>query len=222
MRKLTVLNAETAHFECVFPTCGGACCKGSRPPATPAEVAHLEALLPRVLERLRPSARRTIEKRGFVTRRKKSGNATVAIDGGACVFFHEGCTLHVLAVEEGLDRFAHKPWACTIFPLERHDTQTWHVRQHGEHGEAWNELPCLAPTASEKLGVSTLGPELAFAAELAEGGSEAWRFEPPSQSKQHPSTSAPTSKPRKRATPRSRSVETHGSPRSATKPRRGR
>lgn len=221
MRKLTVLNAETARFECVFPTCGGACCKGSRPPATPAEVAHLEALLPRVLERLRPSARRTIEKRGFVTRRKKSGNATVAIDGGECVFFHEGCTLHVLAVEEGLDRFAHKPWACTIFPLERHDAQTWHVRQHGEHGEAWTELPCLAPTASEKLGMRTLGPELTFAAELAEGGSEAWRFEPPSQSKQQPSTSAP-SKPRKRAVPRSRPVQTKSSPRSTTKPRRGR
>ena len=188
-RKLRVLNAETATFSCVYPTCGGACCKGSRPPATPAEIAHLRALLPRVLDRLRPSARRAIEKRDFVTRRTKSGLATLAVQDGACVFFHEGCTLHVLAVEEGRDRFAHKPWACTVFPLERHDEGTWHVRQHGAYGEAWSELPCLSPDASSTLGVDALQPELAFAAELAPGGSEAWRFEPPAEA--GPPTQAP-------------------------------
>ncbi len=178
-RTLRVLNAETATFSCVYPTCGGACCKGSRPPATPAEIAHLRALLPRVLDRLRPSARRTIEERDFVTKRTKRGQATLAVQDGACVFFHEGCTLHVLAVEEGRDRFADKPWACTVFPLERHDEGTWHVRQHGAYREAWSELPCLSPNASLTRGVDALSPELAFAAELAPGGSEAWRFEPP-------------------------------------------
>ncbi|MEZ4250907.1 MAG: DUF3109 family protein [Polyangiales bacterium] len=203
-RKLTVLNAESATFSCVYPTCGGACCKGSRPPATPAEVAHLRALLPRVKERLRPSARRAIETRDFVTRRLKSGNATLAVQDGACVFFHDGCTLHVLAVEEGLDRFAHKPWACTIFPLERHDEGTWHIRQHGAYGEAWDELPCLSPDASDARGIHSLAPELAFAAELATGGRESWRFAPPRRRPSPLPPSKPAKVPRRGARPTDR------------------
>ena len=37
-----VENEATARFECVFPTCGGICCKNGRPPVEPARRVPLQ------------------------------------------------------------------------------------------------------------------------------------------------------------------------------------
>ena len=34
---IDVENIDKAHFECVFPTCGGICCKNGRPGVEPGE-----------------------------------------------------------------------------------------------------------------------------------------------------------------------------------------
>jgi hypothetical protein len=173
--ELVIAGQETARFECVFPTCGGVCCKNGRPPVEAAEAQRIEANLEKVLPHLLPRAREVIETRGFLTQRVKEGLRTLAVVDGWCVFHNEGCVLHKVGASEG-DRWKYKPWRCIAFPLERSKGGNWHVRQHGVHGEAW-DLFCLDPKESPKPASTTLGAEVAFAREL-DGGTEAWRFEP--------------------------------------------
>lgn len=155
----TIENLESARFECVYPTCGGICCKNGRPAVETDEATGIERQLGVLLPMLSESARARIERDGFLTRRKKEGLPMLATQGGWCVFFNQGCTLHKLGAAEG-DAFLYKPWRCAVFPLERNaTTRRWHVRQHGVHGEAW-ELFCLDPKESPKSASTTLRAEV--------------------------------------------------------------
>ncbi len=166
---------DSAHFDCVFPVCGGICCKQGRPPLERAERERIEQNLAKVLPRLRPEARRRVERDGFVTNRIKEGLQSLAVVDGWCVFHAEGgCTLHALGADEG-DRWKYKPWRCVAFPLEKRKDGTWYVRQWGLEGEAW-DIFCLNPEETQKRARRSLAAEIAFAREL-DAGSERWRFE---------------------------------------------
>jgi len=173
--RLKVVNQDTARFECVFPHCGGVCCRNGRPGLEPAEAARITASLAKLIPQLRPEARAELERRGFLTKRVKSGKRTLAVVGGWCVFFNEGCVLHRQGALEG-DRWRYKPWHCITFPMDRRADGSWYVRQWGTEAEAW-DLFCLDPAESPQRAATTLKDELAFVAELAEGR-EAWRFRP--------------------------------------------
>lgn len=165
-------NLDTAKFECVYPTCGGACCKNGRPPLEHAEEARVAKNLAKFLPHVRPKARRVIESRGFMTRRVKDGLHTAAVSEGWCVFENGGCVLHKVGAEEG-DAWKYKPWRCVAFPLERPAPKEAYVRQWALHGEAW-DIFCLNPEESDKTARDTLKAEAAFVREL-DGGKEAWR-----------------------------------------------
>ena len=170
--EIQISNLETAHFDCVFPTCGGICCKNGRPPVEAAEYARIAENLPKFLPHLRPQARAKIEKDGFISKRKKEGLSALAVSDGWCVFANEGCVLHKVGATEG-DRWKYKPWRCIAFPLERSKSGKWHVRQWKLKGEAW-DLFCLNPDESPKKAGETLQGEIDFVNEL-ENGSERWR-----------------------------------------------
>lgn len=171
--KLKILNLETAHFDCVFPTCGGICCKNGRPGVEPVEGERIAENLEKFLPHLRPAARRAIEKNGFLTQRKKEGRRMLAVQDEWCVFANDGCVLHKVGASEG-DRWKYKPWLCITFPLElAKDDETWHVRQWGVRGEAWDVF-CLNPKESPKPASESLASEVKFAEEL-KGGTEGWR-----------------------------------------------
>lgn len=159
---LPVVNLETARFRCVFPVCGGICCKNGRPPVEPAEAARIDASLARILPLVRPGARARIERDGWLTNRRKEGHRTIAVDGGWCVFENGGCTLQKLGMAEG-EPWRLKPLACVKFPLDKTRDGTWFVRQHGERGEAW-DLFCLDPGADPTPARESLEDEMAFVA----------------------------------------------------------
>ncbi len=181
--ELPILNASSATYECVFPVCGGVCCKNGRPGISPGEAQRIQDNLQKFLPHLLPKARRLIESKGFLTRRIKEGRRTLAVSQGWCVFANEGCVLHKVGALEG-ERFAYKPWHCVAFPLEKdHKTGEWYVRQHGYRGEGW-DLFCIDPKESAKPALSTLAAEIEFARGI-ERGDEAWRRigEPPAELK---------------------------------------
>lgn len=169
---LTVVNGETARFECVWPGCGGACCKESRPPVSPGEAARIAEAVPRVIDRVRPAARAVLARGAWLTRRTKSGRPMLAVAERYCVFYAEGCVLHVLGAGEG-DKNKYKPATCITFPLDRDDHDAWYVRQRGYQREAW-DLDCLDPEASDRRPADSLAEEIAFA-ERFDAGSERWR-----------------------------------------------
>lgn len=171
-RALPVVNAETATFECVWPGCGGACCKESRPPISPGEEARIATVIERVLPLLRPEARRVVERGGWKTRRIKSGRPTLAVAARYCVFYAEGCALHKIGAGEG-DKNKYKPGTCITFPLDRDDHDAWYVRQHGYAAEEW-DLDCLDPKSSARRPADSLAEEIAFAERVA-AGLERWR-----------------------------------------------
>ncbi|HTF91237.1 MAG TPA: DUF3109 family protein [Planctomycetota bacterium] len=171
--ELNILNAKSATFECVFPVCGGVCCKNGRPGISPGEAQRIQDNLPKFLPHLLPKSRRLVETRGFLTRRVKEGRRTLAVSEGWCIFFNEGCVLHKVGAEEG-ERFAYKPWHCVAFPLEKDaKTAEWYVRQHGYRGEAWDVF-CINPKESSKPALTTLAAEIEFARGI-ERGDEDWR-----------------------------------------------
>ncbi len=165
----TVANLTTAHFDCVYPTCGGICCMNGRPAVEPHEQQRIAANLPKFLPHLLPAARALVAKSGFLSNEEKEGLPTLKVSKGWCAFFNEGCVLHKVGAEEG-DRFSYNPWRCVLFPLARDKRAgDWHVRQHGERGEAW-DLFCLNPKESEKTADQTIGGELDYLAQaLADG-----------------------------------------------------
>ena len=167
-----VKNLDTARFECVFPRCGGPCCHESRPNVTAGEVARIDRVLPRALGRMRPRARAVVARKGWRTRRLKSGLPTLAVKDRACVFYNEGCVLHSIGAEEG-DTTKYKPATCVLFPIDAAPGGGFEVRQWGRKGEKWN-LFCLDPTASAKEARNTLRTELAFLESL-ETKKERWR-----------------------------------------------
>jgi hypothetical protein len=165
-------NAATATFTCVFPTCGGVCCKQGRPPVEPGERARIERNLAKFLPLLREKARKLVERRGFLTRRIKTGRPMMAVSEGWCVFENGGCVLHKVGAAEG-DRFKYKPWHCAVFPLARLAKGKWSVRQWRHRGEAW-DLFCLNPKESREPAVRSCSSEIGFA-ERFDAGREAWR-----------------------------------------------
>jgi hypothetical protein len=160
---LDVENGDTATFKCVFPVCGGICCKQGRPPVEPDEQARIERHLGKMLPHLRPSARAHIEKHGWLTNRVKDGHRTIAVEGGWCVFEHQGCTFQKVGMLEGKP-WAYKPSACIRFPLEKTKGGTWYIRQWEYRGEGW-DLFCLNPKENPMLAVDGLKDEIAFSAE---------------------------------------------------------
>jgi hypothetical protein len=160
---LAVENLDTATFKCVFPVCGGVCCKNGRPPVEPDEQARIEENLPKLLPHLRPSARAFVEKSGWLTQRIKDGNRTIAVEGGWCVFENGGCTFQKVGMLEG-DPWAYKPSACVRFPLEKTKGGSWYVRQWDYRGEVW-DLFCLNPRESDLPARESLRDEIIFSAE---------------------------------------------------------
>jgi len=169
---LPLVNEEAARFECVWPSCGGGCCKESRPPVSPGEIARIRKVVRRALPLLRPAARTIVARGGWLTKRKKGGRPTLAVSERYCVFYAEGCALHRLGAAEG-DKNRYKPGTCITFPLDRDAADRWYVRQWGVENEAW-DLPCLDPKASKKKAAETLAEEAVFAARV-EAGKERWR-----------------------------------------------
>jgi hypothetical protein len=160
---LHVENLATATFKCVFPVCGGICCRQGRPTVEPDEQARIDANLAKLLPLLRPGARKHVEKRGWLTRRIKGGLHTVAVQGGWCVFENGGCTLQKAGMLEG-ERWKYKPAACIRFPLDKDGDGPWYVRQRGHRGEAW-DLFCLDPAETRTVAADSLADEVRFVAE---------------------------------------------------------
>lgn len=153
-------NLGESRFECVFPVCGGICCRNGRPGIEAEEEARIREHLPKFLPHLRPEARRIAERGGWLTHRRKEGLRTLAVTGGWCVFHNEGCVLHKVGATEG-EKFRYKPWRCAVFPLAKGKDGSWYVRQWGLKGEAW-DLFCLNPKESPLPGSSTLAAEIDF------------------------------------------------------------
>jgi hypothetical protein len=169
---LPIANLGEATFKCVFPVCGGICCKNGRPPVTPPEQERIAANVGRFLPHLRPEARALVARGGWLTRRTKQGHRMLAVTGGWCVFHNEGCVLHKVGATEG-DKFRYKPWHCVAFPISKDTDGSWHVRQHGYRSEAW-DLFCLNPDEDPTPAEKSLRNEAAFVNEL-DGGKEGWR-----------------------------------------------
>jgi len=159
---LAIDNLDTATFKCVFPICGGICCKNGRPIVEPIEQTRIGASLARFLPHLRPSARRHVERFGWLTKRIKAGCRTIAVEGGWCVFANQGCVLQKVGMTEG-DKWKYKPSVCIRFPLEKTQRGRWHVRQWNYRGEGW-DLFCLNPAENPTPASASLVEEIAFSA----------------------------------------------------------
>lgn len=157
---MSVGNLEESRFDCVFPVCGGICCRNGRPAIEPREAETIGGNLGKFLPHLRPEARALVEGGRWLTNRRKEGLPTLAVTAGWCVFHNEGCVLHKVGATEG-DKFRYKPWRCAVFPLAREKDGSWYVRQRGLKGEAW-DLFCLDPKESPKSGAETLRDEVRF------------------------------------------------------------
>ncbi len=171
-RRLSVLNVDTARFACVYPSCGGACCKESRPPIEPGEDARIRKNMTKFLPLMRPKARRRVETGDFRTARSKAGRPMLAVIDRYCIFWNDGCVLHKVGATEG-DKNRYKPGTCITFPLDEAREGEWYVRQWGAFDEGW-DLTCLDPKASKKKPTESLAEEIAFAERLV-AGKERWR-----------------------------------------------
>jgi Fe-S-cluster containining protein len=163
---LTLVNADTAKFECIFGRgCDGKCCQNGRPSVSPKEEKTIRGVLKKVLPHLRPEAKKLIEKSGFTSNRKKLDQPMLRVVDGWCVFFNAGCVLHKIGAEDG-DSYQYKPVQCALFPLEQNGDGDWYVRQWGYQNEKW-DLFCLNPQATTKSPTETLKEEIALAEKLS-------------------------------------------------------
>jgi uncharacterized protein DUF3109 len=167
--RLTVLNLDTARFDCTFGRgCNGVCCRNGRPPVYADEAQRIDENLHSILPLLRPEARAAVDEGGYLSRRRKSGTAMARVVAGWCVFFNEGCALHRLGAADGAV-FRYKPWACAVFPLARDQRDRWYVRQKGYKRELWDDLGCLDPRSSAVPAAVSLREETALV-EASESG----------------------------------------------------
>lgn len=157
---LAIENLGTARFNCVFPVCGGICCRNGRPTVTMAEQRRIDENLERFLPHLRERARLHAAARGWLTRRTKGGLRTIAVVDGWCIFAHEGCVLQKVGMAEG-EAWKYKPAVCVYFPLEQGIDGSWYVRQWGHRDEAW-DLFCLNPMETTTPARDSLKREIAF------------------------------------------------------------
>ena len=162
--RLTVLNLESARFECTFGRgCEGVCCRNGRPPVYAEEARRIDENLHRILPLLRPEARAAVDKGGYLSRRRKAGLPMARVVAGWCVFFNQGCALHRLGAAEGA-AFRYKPWVCAVFPLAKDQRDRWYVRQKGYKGEIW-DLACLDPRSSAVPAAESLQQETSMVEE---------------------------------------------------------
>jgi hypothetical protein len=63
--RLTVLNLDSARFDCTFGRgCDGVCCRNGRPLVYPEEARRIDEHLHRILPLLRPEARAVVAAEG--------------------------------------------------------------------------------------------------------------------------------------------------------------
>jgi Protein of unknown function (DUF3109) len=156
--RLTLLNLDSARFECTFDRgCDGVCCRDGRPPVYADEAQRIDDNLHRILPLLRPEARAMVARGGYLSRRRKAGQTMTRVVAGWCVFFNQGCALHRLGAAEGA-AFRYKPWVCAVFPLAQDQRARWYVRQKGYKRELW-DLACLDPASSAVPAAESLKEE---------------------------------------------------------------
>lgn len=160
---LAVENLDEATFKCVFPVCGGICCKNGRPTIEPDEQENIAKHLDKFLPHLRPRARAHIEKNGWLTHRMKEGYRTIGVDDGWCLFENDGCMFQKVGMAEGKP-WKYKPAACIRFPLDETKDGTWYIRQWEYRGEAW-DLFCLNPKESKVSARESMADEIIYEAE---------------------------------------------------------
>jgi hypothetical protein len=164
---LTIINAESANFECIFGRgCDGLCCQNGRPSVDKSEKKTIDSVLKRAIPHLRPEAKKLVEKEGYLSNRKKLGMPMLRVVGGWCVFFNQGCVLHKIGSEDG-ESYQYKPSQCALFPLEMNAKNEWYVRQWGVEGEVW-DLFCLNPKQTKRKAVDALKEEIELAAKFDE------------------------------------------------------
>ncbi len=162
-----ITNLAEARFECTYGRgCDGVCCREGRPLIYPEEIERLDANLFKFLPLLRPKARDKVEKAGYLSGRRRLGQALLRIVEGWCVFFHHGCVLHRAGVAEG-DKFRYKPAVCALFPIQQDDNDRWYVRQRGFRRERW-KLFCLDPHSTTVRAADSLRDEIALARRFAD------------------------------------------------------
>mgnify|MGYP003336204447 CR=1 FL=1 len=77
---LTVINGDTARFECTYGRgCEGICCQQGRPPVDARQQAEIDGLRERWFPLLRPEARSLVERDGWLSRRVKAGDRMVRV-----------------------------------------------------------------------------------------------------------------------------------------------
>ncbi|MGH7469000.1 MAG: DUF3109 family protein [Longimicrobiales bacterium] len=164
---LPVLNLEEARFECTYGRgCAGICCREGRPLVYEDERQRIAANLQVFLPQLRSAAQRLIQRRGFVTERRRLGQRVMRVAADWCVFFNDGCVLHRVGEQEG-DKFRYKPAVCALFPIQVDENDEWYVRQKGYKKEKW-DLFCLDAERCTLPAADTLQEELALAQHLSE------------------------------------------------------
>ena len=156
-----VINQDTARFECTFGRgCDGVCCSKGRVLLAFEETSQIDRAFPDVLPLMRSSARAAVERSGYVTKRWR-----LRVEGGWCVFFNKGCTLHKVGESRG-NKFAHKPLECALFPLYLNARGNWYVRQKGYEDES-ADLFCLTPSETTPRAAETSTDEWALAARIS-------------------------------------------------------
>jgi hypothetical protein len=161
-----IVNLEQAKFECIFGKgCDGICCRNGRPPIYRDEAERIDANLTKFFPAMRPEARASAERGGYLSRRHKAGQPMMRVSAGWCIFFNHGCVLHKIGAAEG-DKYRYKPAVCALFPITKDRHDHWKVRQKGYDGEIW-DLACLDPEASATAAATSLHDEIVLAQRLS-------------------------------------------------------
>lgn len=172
LRVIQVENLQSARFRCVFPVCGGICCKTGRPHLTQDDLDRIRKGFQKFVPHMRPDVRRYLKRHPWHTNRTNQKHATLGVAGGWCVFYNNGCILQQVGMEEG-EPWRYKPDTCIRFPLEpvRSTPGRYYVRQWEYRGEGW-DLFCLNPAEDPTPASESLGPELAYIAARVERGQD--------------------------------------------------
>jgi hypothetical protein len=164
---LQIINLDQARYECTYGRgCDGICCRQAHPLVYPEDIERIDANLDKFWPLLRLEARKAIEKRGYLTQRRRLGQRAMRSAGGWCVFFNQGCVFHKVGAQEG-DPFKYKPAVCALFPIQQDEHDRWYVRQKGYKREKW-DLFCLDPQSTTVPAAESLQREIALAQRFAE------------------------------------------------------
>lgn len=121
--KLVSLDVAERYFCCDLEKCLGECCieGDAGAPITEAEKNMLEAVLPKVWDKLLPAAKERIKECGVAYVDEEGDLVTQIVDGKNCVFTTYGpggmclCALEK-TFREGKSEF-RKPASCALYPL---------------------------------------------------------------------------------------------------------